>query len=94
MFQSAKKVWVLVFATVMLAPSSACSPSINKAVASGLIDVAVAACIAKYTDIEDEAALKAVCHWTEEMAPYVQELLSARKAGLVKKAGAVKCPEK
>lgn len=61
----------------------ACSPGLNKTVAKGAIDVALAACIAEHPD-DDEAALKEACKWADELAPLVKELIGARSKGIAK----------
>ena len=76
-------------ATVALAGAGAlalpsCSPLVTKQIAKGAIDVAVAACISENADIADEPALREVCKWTDDMAPLVKDLLSARSRGLGK----------
>ena len=53
-----------------------------KQIAKTVIDVGLAACIAEHAEVEDEAALKELCKWTDELAPLVKDLLSARKRGL------------
>ena len=64
---------------------SACTP---KQAVRTAIDVAIAACIAEHADIEDEAELKKVCQWAEELGPVIKDLLAARKKGMAKKMGA------
>lgn len=61
----------------------ACSPSVVKTVAKGAIDVALAACIAEHPD-DDEAALKEACHWADDLAPLVKDLIGARTKGMAK----------
>lgn len=61
-----------------------CNAQTAKVVAKSAIDIGLATCIAEHADISDEAALREVCKWTDEFAPLVKELLSARKAGLAR----------
>lgn len=59
-----------------------CSPALNRQVAKSAIDVALAACISEHADVQDEPALREICKWTDELAPLVKDLLSARQKGL------------
>lgn len=70
------------------ASTTSCLPA--KQVAKSVIDIGLALCIANHADVMDEKALRDICRWTDELAPVVKDLLSARKAGLEKasKAGA------
>jgi len=81
------------FGIAAVLASAGCGP-VGKTIAKGAIDVAVAACIAEFSDVDDESTLKDVCKITDDAAPYIKELLSARSKGLAKKASALKCPEK
>jgi len=60
----------------------------GKQIAKSVIDIALATCIAENADISDEAALREVCRWTDELAPTVKDLLSARRKGVAKAAAA------
>lgn len=85
----------LMFAAVVaVAPagSMACTPESRQA-ARTAIDVAIAACIAEHADIQDEAELREVCKWTEELGPIVRDLLAARKRGLAKMKAASCAPD-
>jgi hypothetical protein len=74
-----------------LGVGEACSPAVGKQIAKSVIDVGLALCIAAHPDM-DSATLKGICHYADELAPTVEELLSAQqkaaKAGGCGKAGA------
>lgn len=67
----------------------ACSPAINKQIAKSVIDIALAACIAENPG-NDMETLKALCHYTDELAPTVKDILEAQKKGSLKLAAAKK----
>ena len=60
-----------------------------KQIAKSAIDVALAACIQEHPDA-DEPELKELCKWTDDLAPLVKELLSARSKA-AKRMGAKAC---
>lgn len=61
----------------------ACSPTLEKQIVKSAIDVALAACIAENPG-NDMKALQEICHFTDELAPAVEELLAAQKRGMNK----------
>lgn len=66
----------------MILGVTACSLFTTKQLLKSVIDVGLATCIAEHADIQEEAALREVCRWTDELAPIVKDLLSARSKGL------------
>jgi hypothetical protein len=91
-----KTLQTLTFATVTmcLVPTlDGCNAQTAKVVAKSAIDIGLASCIELYPEIQDEGALKELCRWTDEMAPLVKELLSARRMGHARasKMGAPVC---
>jgi len=81
----------IMFTSALMVALLACNAQTAKVVAKSAIDVGLASCIADHADIVDEPALREVCKWTDELAPTVKELLSARKSGLAKVAKAGAC---
>ena len=77
--------------SIVLYITTACGP-LGKEIAKSAIDVALAACVSEHADLQDEEELREVCKWTDEMAPYVKELLSARAKGLSKARAACAQP--
>jgi hypothetical protein len=59
----------------------------GKVIAKSVIDIGLALCIAAHPD-EDAKSLKSICSYADELAPAVQELLSAQKKAAMSKAGA------
>ncbi len=57
-----------------------------KSGAKTAIEVAVATCIAEHPEAATEPELAKVCQYAEEYAPIVEQLLAARKRGLVRMA--------
>ena len=60
-----------------LGVGEACSPA-TKQIAKSVIDIGLALCIAAHPE-EDAPGLKAICHYGDELAPAVEQLLSAQK---------------
>jgi len=79
----------LVFVAVT---AQGCSPGAARQIVKSAIDITLASCIAEHADISDEPALREVCRWTDDLAPLVKELLSARAKGLSKSRGAACAP--
>lgn len=75
--------WLLLCTTFAFTITN-CSPSLTKTIVRSVIDVALATCISEHADVSDEAALRGICQWTDELAPTVKDLLAARSKGLGK----------
>jgi hypothetical protein len=75
-------------ATVAYAMNIACTPRMGRDIAHAVIDLALAACVAENPD-KSEPELKAICHYADDLAPVVHELIGAQKKG-VAKAGVCK----
>lgn len=71
-----------------------CSATMTKQIVKSVIDVALAACVAEHTEIQDEPALRETCKYADELAPAVKEILSSRSKGMAKLAKAgPSCPQ-
>lgn len=73
----------------VVAPLEGCG-GVGNTIAKTVIDAGLAACLNDNLDVSDEAALREICKWTEDVGPIVRDLLAARKRGMAKasKAGA------
>lgn len=78
--------FIVLTAIVSAVIHMACSPALDKQLVKSAIDVGLATCIADNADIQEEAALKEICKWGDELAPIVKDLLGARSKGLAKAA--------
>jgi hypothetical protein len=79
-----KNVFRAVFAVSIL---SVVSCAAGKQLAKSAIDIALALCIAEHPDAS-MPALKDLCHYADELAPVVQDLIAAQKKAAAAKPGA------
>lgn len=61
----------------------ACSPAADRQAARTVVDVALAACVLEHPDMTEQE-LYAICHWAEEIAPIVKELIASQRKGLAR----------
>lgn len=68
----------------------ACQPA--KVVTRAVIDVGLAICLAEHAAIQDIPVLRSICQWSDELAPYVMDLIAVQKKALAAAAKAGVCP--
>jgi hypothetical protein len=69
-----------------------CTPRMGKDIAHAVIDLALAACVAENPG-RSEPELKGICHYADELAPVVHDLIGAQQRGSAKAAAAVCSPD-
>ena len=69
---------------------SACTPRMTKDIAHAAIDLALAACVAENPG-KEEPELRSICHYADDLAPVVHELIGAQKKGMSKAGASAEC---